>query len=71
MITKSGNGALKFTTSGNNFVDQFGSALHYREIRTWESITRERRDMYPNGLMSGNDAEHLPHQLRHSTTWSL
>jgi len=43
---KSGNGALKYATTGDDFIDQFGSVSHYREIRTWESISADMRLLY-------------------------
>ena len=41
--TKSGNGALKFKTTGNDFLDQFGSCAVYREIRPWADIDKDMR----------------------------
>lgn len=39
--TKSGNGALKFSTSGNLFVDQFGSVAKYKSPRSFSDISKD------------------------------
>ena len=39
--TRSGNGALKYTTSGNDFVDQFTKAGKYKEPRKFSEIERD------------------------------
>ena len=39
--TLSGNGALKFSTTGNEFVNQFGSAGKYKEPRAYADIARD------------------------------
>lgn len=39
--TKSGNGAEKFSTTGNDFVDQFGKLGQYKAPRTYESIATD------------------------------
>lgn len=41
--TRSGNGSLKYTTTGNDFVDQFGKMGEYRNPRTWEQIDQDMR----------------------------
>ncbi len=41
--TRSGNGSLKYTTTGNDFVDQFGKMGEYRNPRTWEQIDLDMR----------------------------
>lgn len=44
--TLSGNGSLKYSTSGNDFLDQFGSASHYMEKRSFEQIANDMRLLY-------------------------
>lgn len=39
--TLSGNGALKYSITGNEFVDQFGKVGQYREPRTYDSIAED------------------------------
>jgi hypothetical protein len=39
--TRSGNDALKYSTTGNDFVDQFGSAGNYKEPRSFALISRD------------------------------
>lgn len=39
--TVSGNGALKYSTTGNSFVDQFGVIGSYKEPRSFEDISRD------------------------------
>lgn len=39
--TRSGNGALKYATTGNPFIDQFGSVGTYRTPRTFAEIERD------------------------------
>lgn len=39
--TLSGNGAKKYSTTGNPFVDQFGKVSSYRTPRTFEQITND------------------------------
>lgn len=45
-ITSSGNGSLKYSTSGSDFLDQFGSISHYREIRSFEKISNDMSLLY-------------------------
>ena len=39
--TTSGNGSLKFNTSGNEFVDQFNKLGQYKQPRSFEQIAKE------------------------------
>lgn len=39
-VTLSGNGAKKYSTSGNDFVDDFASVSHYKEPRSYSEISR-------------------------------
>ena len=40
---ESGNGALKFKSTGNDLLDQFGSCARYREERSWSEVDRDMR----------------------------
>lgn len=44
--TTSGNGALKYSTSGNDFVDDFASIAKYKEPRSYEEVTKTMRLLY-------------------------
>ena len=37
-VTTLGNGAKKYSTTGNEFVDQFGKLGSYKEPRSYEDI---------------------------------
>ena len=37
--TSLGNGAMKYTTTGSDFVDQFGKITNYRQPRTYNDIS--------------------------------
>jgi hypothetical protein len=39
--TRSGNNALKFSTTGNDFVDQFGKLGSYKELRPFDEISKD------------------------------
>jgi len=39
--TSLGNGAVKLTTTGSDFVDQFASATNYRKPRTYQDISKD------------------------------
>jgi hypothetical protein len=39
--TSLGNGAVKFTTTGNDFVDQFGKITQYRQPRDYKTISTD------------------------------
>lgn len=41
ITTSLGNGAIKFTTTGNDFVDQFGKVSNYRQPRSYEDIAKD------------------------------
>lgn len=42
----SGNGALKYTTTGDDFIDQFGSLGNYRAIRSYSDISKDMAKLY-------------------------
>lgn len=44
--TRSGNGALKYSTTGNSFVDQFGKLGSYKEPRSFQDISRDMSELY-------------------------
>lgn len=44
--TTSGNGALKYSTSGNDFVDDFASIAKYKEPRSYEDIAKTMQLLY-------------------------
>ena len=44
--TKSGNGALKYSTSGNLFVDQFGAVAKYKSPRTFSDISADMNKLW-------------------------
>jgi hypothetical protein len=44
--TKSGNGALKFDSTGNPFVDQFGKLGSYKEPRTYGDIAMDTSTLW-------------------------
>lgn len=44
--TTSGNGALKYSTSGNDFVDDFASIAKYKEPRSYEDVARTMQLLY-------------------------
>lgn len=44
--TLSGNGALKYSTTGNSFVDQFGKLGSYKEQRSFEDISKDCQVLY-------------------------
>ena len=45
-ITTSGNGSLKYNTSGNDFLDQFAAISTYREIRSFEKVSKDMGLLY-------------------------
>jgi hypothetical protein len=45
-ITKSGNGSLKFTTTGNDFVDQFGKLSNYKAPRDFSEISKDMSTLW-------------------------
>lgn len=44
--TTSGNGSLKFSTTGNDFVDQFGKIGSYKQPRPFVEIQKDNRLLY-------------------------
>lgn len=44
--TVSGNGALKYSTSGNSFVDDFASLSKYKEPRTFKEVSETMKLLY-------------------------
>jgi hypothetical protein len=49
----SGNGALKYTTTGDDFLDQFGSLGTFRAIRSYNEISMDMAKLYgQNPLMA-------------------
>ena len=51
--TLSGNGALKYSTTGNDFVDQFGKLGSYKQPRTYAEISRDASTLWAsNPLLS-------------------
>lgn len=44
--TTSGNGALKYSTSGNDFVDDFASISKYKEPRSYEEVAKTMQLLY-------------------------
>lgn len=45
-ITKSGNGAMKYSTTGNDFVDQFGKLGEMKSPRSYADISRDMSTLY-------------------------
>lgn len=41
ITTQSGNGALKYTTTGDPFIDQFNNASKYKQPRTFEEVSND------------------------------
>lgn len=46
--TLSGNGALKYSTTGDDFVDQFGKMGFYKSPRTYDEIARDMSTLWAN-----------------------
>lgn len=44
--TRSGNGALKYSTTGNSFVDQFGKLGSYKEPRSYQDVSKDMSELY-------------------------
>lgn len=40
-ITTSGNGAVKYSTTGNDFVDNFASISYFKEPRSYEKVAKD------------------------------
>jgi hypothetical protein len=47
--TKSGNGALKYRTTGNDFVDQFGTLGNYKVPRSFTDIASDCEKLWATG----------------------
>lgn len=51
--TRSGNGSLKFSTSGSNFVDQFASASKYKTPRSFSDVSADMQKLWgQNALLT-------------------
>ena len=58
--TALGNGALKFTTTGSDFVDQFGKATIYKAPRTFAEISKDMSLLFSqDGLTATKFATYL------------
>lgn len=44
--TKSENGAKKYVTTGNNFVDNFASASYFKEPRSYEEVAKDMQILW-------------------------
>jgi hypothetical protein len=44
--TKSGNGAKKYSTTGNDFVDNFAAASYFKEPRSYEEVARDMQILW-------------------------
>lgn len=44
--TTSGNGAVKYTTTGNEFVDNFALIANFKEPRSYEEITKDMQKLW-------------------------
>lgn len=52
-VTVSGNGGKKFSTTGNDFVDQFGKITNYRQPRSYKDVDTDMRLLWSqNKLMT-------------------
>jgi hypothetical protein len=49
--TTSGNGALKYSTTGNDFVDQFGKLGSYKSPRSFEDISRDMSTLWAQNAL--------------------
>lgn len=45
-VTLSGNGALKYSSSGNIFLDDFASIGRYRELRSYDSVSEDMSKLW-------------------------
>ena len=46
IITYSGNGAVKFESTGDPFTDQFGLISQYRQLRPYSDIAEDMRTLW-------------------------
>ena len=44
--TESGNGALKYSTTGNAFVDNFAAASYFKEPRSYEEVAKDMQILW-------------------------
>lgn len=44
--TTSGNGALKYSTSGNSFVDNFAAISYFKEPRSYEEVAKDMSNLW-------------------------
>lgn len=51
-ITSSGNGAIKYNSTGSDFVDQFGSIGSYKEPRPYSEISKDMAILYANNRIN-------------------
>ena len=49
--TRSGNNALKFETTGNPFIDQFGKLGSYKELRSFDEISKDTQLLWSDNPM--------------------
>lgn len=49
--TTSGNGALKYSTTGNDFVDQFGKLANYKSPRSFKDISRDMSTLWAQNTL--------------------
>lgn len=49
--TLSGNGALKYSTTGNPFVDQFGKLGTYKQPRSYADIAKDCEELWANNQL--------------------
>lgn len=45
-VTRSGNGALKYSTTGNSFVDQFGIIGSFKQPRSYDDMSRDMSTLW-------------------------
>lgn len=45
-LTRSGNGAVKYSTTGNDFVDQFGVMGSYKQERSYSDISKDMSTLW-------------------------
>ena len=44
--TESGNGAKKYSTTGNDFVDNFAAASYFKEPRSYEEVAKDMQTLW-------------------------
>ena len=49
--TNLGNGALKYTTTGSDFVDQFGKVSNYKKPRSFSEISKDQSTIWSQNKM--------------------